>query len=351
MHELGLLSEFLKLPHDEARTIGGQIGDFKFTAADFTHLPTQCKFIALTPQWDFLNFLADHAKRYPTFQLKLQHNVTDLIRDRNRIVGVQAETPGGPVEIRADLVIAADGRGSCVREKSGLPITDLGAPFDVLWMRVTRHADDPHSSLGNFQAGRGIVMINRGDYWQCGFLITKGSLEVLKKKGLEAFHQNILGVVPFLGERVKELDGWDKIKLLTVQVNHLTRWHLPGLLCIGDAAHAMSPIGGVGVNLAVQDAVASANILAAPLREKRVTEEILTRVQERREWPTHMTQHLQLAIQNHFLFPVLHAQKPIKPPFPVKLLALFPILRRIPARVIGLGFRPEHIRTPDSFPL
>ena len=277
----------------------------------------------------------------------MNHAVTDLVYDGDRVVGVRAEAPDGPVEITADLVVGADGRGSVVREQSGLAVTDLGAPFDVLWMRVSRQLDDPLLSLGNFQTGQGIVMINRQEYWQCGFLIAKGSMELLKQKGIEAFQQNLAGIAPFLGERVRELDSWEKIKLLTVQVNRLSRWHLPGLLCIGDAAHAMSPVGGVGVNLAVQDAVATANLLAGALREKKVEEKHLAAVQKRRTWPTWMTQHVQVFIQTYFLLPVLLGQKKVVPPLPVRLLAYFPILQRLPARILGLGFRPEHVQTKE----
>jgi len=347
LHELGILDEFLKLPYQKAETIGGSIGDFKFTAADFRHLPTQCKFIALIPQWDFLDFIAGHARKYPAFHLKMEHEVTDLIREGDRITGVRVKTPQGDLAVIADLVVGADGRSSTVRDHSGLKVTDLGAPFDVLWMRISRDPNDPNQSLGNFQAGRILVTINRKDYWQCGFLIPKGMLEPLKQKGLANFHEEVVLAAPFLRERVGELDSWDKIKLLTVQVNHLDQWHLPGLLCIGDAAHAMSPVGGVGINLAIQDAVAAANILATPLSEKTVSQQTLSLVQKRREWPTHMTQRFQVFIQNTFLIRVLGSRDKIKPPLFPRLLAMFPILQRIPARVIGLGFRPEHVRTPE----
>ncbi len=348
MYELGYIDDFLKLPIQRAEQVGGTISGFKFIAADFTHLPTHCKFLALAPQWDFLNFIAGRAKKYPTFHLMLQHEVTGLIREGKRIAGVTVKTKEGTLEVRADLVVGADGRGSCVREASGLPVTDIGAPFDVLWMRVSRNPDDPDQSLGNFRAGRGLITINRKDYWQCGYLIPKDSLDEIKQKGLPEFQNEVQQSAPFLGERVRELDSWDKVKLLTVQINFLNRWHLPGLLCIGDAAHAMSPMGGVGVNLAIQDAVAAANILTARLLEKTVSEELLTRVQERRTWPVQMIQRLQVFMQNKFLLPVLGSQVPLDPPWPVKMLARFPILRRIPARVIGMGFRPEHVRTPEA---
>ena len=348
LYELGYIDDFLKLPIQRAEKVGGTISGFRFIAADFTHLPTHCKFLALAPQWDFLNFIADRAKKYPTFHLKLEHEVTGLIREGKQITGVTVKTKQGTLEVRADLVVGADGRGSCVREASGLAVTDLGAPFDVLWMRVSRNPDDPDQSLGNFRSGRGLITINRKDYWQCGYLIPKGSLDELKKKGLAEFQKEVAQSAPFLGERVGELDSWDKVKLLTVQINRLHRWHLPGLLCIGDAAHAMSPMGGVGVNLAIQDAVAAANILTARLLEGTVSEELLTRVQDRRTWPVEMIQRLQVFMQNKFLLPVLDSHVHLDPPRPVKLLARFPILRRIPARIIGMGFRPEHVQTPEA---
>lgn len=347
LYELGYIDDFLKLPIQRAEHVGGTVSGFRFIAADFTHLPTHCKFMALAPQWDLLNFIAEKAKKYPTFHLLLEHEVTDLIREKGRVTGVRAKTKLGEVEIKADLVIGADGRGSCVRAASGLEVVDRGAPFDVLWMRVSRSPDDPDQSLGNFRSGRGLITINRKDYWQCGYLIPKGSLDELKQKGLADFQREVLQSAPFLGDRVKELDSWDKVKLLTVQINYLKHWHLPGLLCIGDAAHAMSPMGGVGVNLAIQDAVAAANILAAPLREKRINEELLTRVQERRTWPVEMIQRLQVFMQTKFLLHVLDSKVQLGIPWPVKALAHFPILRRIPARIIGMGFRPEHVHTPE----
>jgi 2-polyprenyl-6-methoxyphenol hydroxylase-like FAD-dependent oxidoreductase len=347
LHELGVLEEFLQLPYQETRTIGGCIEGFEFTAADFTHLPTVCKFIAFIPQWDFLDFIARKAKRYPTFRLLLEHEVTELVWEAGRVIGIKAVTPRGPVEIEAELVVGADGRGSNVREQSKLEVIDLGAPFDVLWLRLSRQEDDLHQSLGHFQAGKALVMINRRDYWQCGYIIAKGMFDEIRKLGLAAFQENLVEIVPALRGRVKELDTWDKIRLLTVQVNRLRRWHLPGLLCIGDAAHAMSPMGGVGINLAIQDAVAAANLLAAPLRKKNVTEQLLHAIQRRRELPTRLTQGLQVFLQSRFLIHVLRGREKMEVPLFPKLLAHFPFLRRIPARIIGMGFRPEHIRTPE----
>jgi 2-polyprenyl-6-methoxyphenol hydroxylase-like FAD-dependent oxidoreductase len=347
MHDLGILDGLLKLPHQKLPQIGGQIGNFSFIPADFSHLPTHCKYIALMPQWDFLAFLAEQGRRYPGFHLKMNHEVTELIQEDGRVTGVRAKTANGMVEVTADLVVGADGRGSRVRAQSGLEVIDHGAPFDVLWMRISRNPDDPERSLGNFRAGRALVTINRQDYWQCGYLIKKGDFDAIKKKGLENFQHDTAIVAPFLKDRVHELDTWDKIKLLTVQINRLRHWHLPGLLCIGDSAHAMSPVGGVGINLAIQDAVATANLLAVPLREKRVDEPLLQRVQERREFPTRVTQGLQVFIQNRFLLPALSHPDDPSVSWLARLLNAWPLLRRIPGRLVGMGVRPEQVQTPE----
>ncbi len=347
IHELGLLEGLLKLPYQKVLSIGGQVGDLSFTLADFSHLPTVCPFVALMPQWDFLDFLASHARRYATFSLKMEHEVTDLLLESRKVVGVRAKAKGSDVEVRADLVVGADGRSSCVRAQSGLPLDEIGAPFDVLWMRLSRKESDPNQSLGNFRAGKALVTINRHDYWQCGYLIKKGAFEAIREKGLTAFQGDIATVAPFLADRVGSLASWDEIKLLTVQINRLRRWFKPGLLCIGDAAHAMSPVGGVGINLAIQDAVATANLLALPLREKRADEAPLARVQKRRSWPTWATQGLQVLVQKEVLLPALtHLDDP-KPGWPLLLLNRIPFLRRIPGRLIGMGFRPEHIHSPE----
>ena len=347
MHELGLLEDFLRRPHDEARELKGQIGDATLTIADFSHLPTRCKFIALMPQWDFLDFLVSHAQRYPTFRLRMQTEVTDLIDDGARIAGLIARTPNGVLEVDADLIIGADGRHSTVREKSGLAVIDLGAPMDVLWIRLSKHSSDPRQSLGRFDAGRIMILIDRGDYWQCAFVIAKGTIEHLRQQGLPAFREEVARLVPYLRDRVGELHTWDDIKLLTVAVNRLPQWYRPGLLCIGDAAHAMSPIGGVGINLAVQDAVAAANILAEPLRQGALGVDLLAKVQRRRELPTRVTQRLQLLIQNRVISRVLASRQRLALPLAARLLRHCPVFRRIPARLIGMGVRPEHVRTPE----
>jgi 2-polyprenyl-6-methoxyphenol hydroxylase-like FAD-dependent oxidoreductase len=344
MYELGVLEEFLKLPHQEVRALGGQIGSEFVMLADFSHLPTKCKFIAFVPQWDFLDFLVDHAKTYPTFRLLMQAEVVDLIYEDGCVAGVKAETPNGPLEVRADLTVACDGRSSIVREKAGLKVDSFGAPMDVLWFRLSRKPSDDEQTLGRITCGKMMVMLNRGDYWQCAYLIRKGDFERIKERGLETFRQDILSVAPFLQDRVEDLKDWDPIKLLTVKVDRLQKWYRPGLLVIGDAAHAMSPIGGVGINLAIQDAVAAANILAERLTRKTVSLADLHRVQMRREFPTRMTQGMQVFIQDNLVKRILGSDQQIPLPWFLKLVRRWPWLRRIPARVVGIGFRAEHVK-------
>jgi len=350
MYELGLVDEFLKRPHQEVRQLGAQIGDELVQIADFSHLPTHCKFLAFMPQWHFLNFLAEAGKRYPTFHLRMQAEVDELLTDGDRVVGLKAATPKGDLEVRADLVVGTDGRHSTVRKLAGLEVEDRGAPMDVLWLRLSRRPDDGADSLGRIEPGRFFIMIDRGDYWQCAFVIPKGGFNELRRKGLEAFRLAIVGLSPVLANRVREIVSWDDVKLLTVAVDRLKCWYRPGLLCIGDAAHAMSPIGGVGINLAIQDAVATANILATPLREGKVTEEDLRKVQKRRLLPTELTQALQIFIQNRVISNVLTMTAQPKAPFLAKMLNRFPWLRRFPARLIGMGFRPEHVQTQEAAP-
>ena len=348
MHELGLLEGLLGLPHQKVTRLRGQFGDLALTVADFSHLPTQCRFIAFMPQWDFLNFLAKEGGRYPTFQLRMRTEVTDLIEEAGVIVGVRAQTANGSLEVRGRLVAGADGRHSIVRAWAGLPVEEFGAPMDVLWFRLPRRSSDPEDPIGRFDTGRIFIMLNRGQYWQCGFVIHKGSLDQLQARGLQAFRDNVTQLAPFLADRVGELQDWEAIKLLTVQVDRLRQWYRRGLLCIGDAAHAMSPVGGVGINLAIQDAVAAANLLAGPLRSDRLTTDDLRRVQERRDWPTRVTQRTQLSIQDRVISRVLGSADRLMPPLPIRLLARFPFLARLPARLIGLGVRPEHVNTRSS---
>jgi 2-polyprenyl-6-methoxyphenol hydroxylase-like FAD-dependent oxidoreductase len=347
MHELGLLTEFLKLPHARAERLAGRYGSLPVTIADFSHLPTQCKFIALMPQWDFLNFLADQGRRYPGFHLRMQAEAKNLVEENGRVVGLRADTPEGALEIRAALVVGCDGRHSDVRAAAGFAVETLGAPMDVLWFRLSSKPGDSQQTGGVFLPGRIFVTLNRGDYWQCAYVIPKGSLEDVHRRGLEAFRADIARAVPDFADRVHEVVDWDQVKLLTVAVDRLNCWHKPGLICIGDAAHAMSPIGGVGVNLAVQDAVAAANILAGPLRSGTVSDAALQAVQDRRMFPTRATQRLQLFMQNNVISAVLSDKDELDPPLMLRLLARFPLLRRLPARLLGLGFRPEHIRTPE----
>ncbi len=340
--ELGLLDEFLSRPHSELRQVKGQIGDTPVTMADFSHLPTRCKFIAFMPQWDFLDFVADHARRLPSFRLMMRAEATDLVIDAGRVVGVLANTADGQIDIRADLVVGADGRHSIVRERAGLRVRTFGSPIDVLWMRLSKQPADATITLGRINAGQVFVTLDRGDYWQCALVIPKGGIDEIKARGLPALRERIVSVAPFLGNRAGELQTWDDIKLLTVVVDRLERWYRDGLLCLGDAAHAMSPIGGVGINIAIQDAVAAANMLAAPLRQQCVSTENLRAVQRRRQWPARATQELQLFIQNRFVSRVI-AGGATSVPWPVKLLQRFPALQRLPARFVGMGFRPEHI--------
>ncbi|HEY6765563.1 MAG TPA: FAD-dependent oxidoreductase, partial [Candidatus Sulfotelmatobacter sp.] len=347
MHELGVLDEFLKRPHQEARELVGQVGSEIVTIADFTHLPTKCKFIALMPQWDFLNFVTEQAKQYRGFHLMMETEAVDLIAENGRIAGVSAKGISGPVEVRAPLTVGADGRHSVVRERSGLQVMNLGAPMDVLWMRISRRKDDPAQTLGHIEPGKMLVMINREEYWQCAFLIPKGTIDQIKQRGLPRFREELVSMAPFLRDRIEEVDEWNDISLLTVTVDRLRAWSRAGLLCIGDAAHAMSPVGGVGINLAIQDAVATANMLGEKIVEGAVSEGDLRAVQRRREFPTRATQRMQLFIQDRVIRNVLGAQTRLEVPWPVKLLQSWPFLRRIPARAVGMGFRPEHIRTPN----
>jgi 2-polyprenyl-6-methoxyphenol hydroxylase-like FAD-dependent oxidoreductase len=345
MYELGLLDEFLKLPHSVVRQISMQIGDDRVVIGHFDHLPVHCKYIALMPQWDFLNFLANHGKRYPTFDLRMRAEAIDLIEEKGRIAGLRAQTPDGELEIRADLVVGCDGRHSIIRQKGGLKSDDYGAPMDVMWFRLSRKPSDSEETFGHIEGGRMMVMLNRTDYWQCAYVIPKGTADEVKHAGLDEFRQTVGEMPPFTLDRLDKIESWDKVKLLTVTIDRLRQWYRAGLLCIGDAAHAMSPIGGVGINLAVQDAVAAANILAQPLRDGTATVETLNEVQRRREFPTRFTQRLQILLQNNIISPALAGKRP-KAPFFIKLLQ-WPLLRRIPGRVLALGIRPEHIQTPE----
>jgi 2-polyprenyl-6-methoxyphenol hydroxylase-like FAD-dependent oxidoreductase len=348
VYELGLLDEFLKRPHQEVCEIAAQVGSEIVVIADFRHLPTHCKFTGLMPQWDFLNFVKAHASQYEAFHLHMQADVCELIIEDGTVKGVKAKIPEGVMEVRASLTIGADGRHSVVRSKSNLKVLDIGAPMDVMWMRLSRHAEDRAQTFGHADRGKILVLINRDKYWQCAFVIPKGEAEGIKKRGLDAFQQEIAELEPFLRDRVSELRDWNQVSLLSVAVDRLQEWACPGLLCIGDAAHAMSPIGGVGINLAIQDAVATANLLGEALQRGTPSLEELLAVQRRRAFPTKATQRMQVALQNNAIRKVLGGQQPLRLPWVLRMLRRWPLLRRIPARLIAVGFRPEHVRTRET---
>jgi 2-polyprenyl-6-methoxyphenol hydroxylase-like FAD-dependent oxidoreductase len=348
MGELGLLDAFLARPHQKVRQVKALIGNEEVTFADFGWLGTRCKFVALMPQWDFLNFLAETGARYPQFRLIMQADVTGLVEADGRVAGLRAATPDGEIEIHADLVVGADGRHSTVRERAGFEVMDIGAPIDVLWMRLAKRDGDPDESGGRINYGGLLVTLDRGDYWQCAYVIPKGGFEAIRAAGLDAFRARLVRIAPFLSDRVGELAEWDDIKLLTVAVDRLKRWWRPGLICIGDAAHAMSPIGGVGVNLAVQDAVAAANILAAPLRARAVSTDDLDAVQRRRSLAMQVIQKMQVAMQGRIIGHVLGAETPTHAPLALRLFDRIPILRWIPAHLVGVGIRPEHVRIAEA---
>ena len=348
MHELGLLDEFLQVPHQQLNQLRAVMNGHPVPMADFSHLPTHCKFIAFMPQWDFLNFLAEHAKRFPTFALHMQHEVTDLILESGRVIGVKAATPEGERAVHADLVIGADGRHAITHTRGDFEIREFGVPIDVLWTRLSKRESDPKQSLGFFRQRRLLVLLDRGDYFQVGFVIPKGTFEKIKQDGFAKFHAEIVAMAPFLRDRVDELDDWSKIKLLTVQINRLERWAREGLLCIGDSAHAMSPAGGVGINLALQDAVATANLLAVKLRAGLVSYADLEQVQKRREWPVRLIQRMQVFI-HRYVVSARPSRQSDSLPFIGRLFRWLPLLRRLPARFIGLGPRPEHIQSPSAF--
>ncbi|HEX8805622.1 MAG TPA: FAD-dependent oxidoreductase [Candidatus Aquilonibacter sp.] len=347
LDELGLLDEFLKRPHSEIVEIAGHIGEDTVVIGDFSHVPAKTKFLAIMPQWDFLSFLSEHATKYPGYRLLMRTEGTDLIHEGGRIAGVRANGPDGPLEIRADVVVACDGRTSTLRAAAALTPRDLGAPMDVLWMRLSKRTGDQNAAFGFVGAGAVLVLIDRGDYWQCGYVIAKGTAEQVRERGLDAFRAELARTAPVIADRVNEITSWDDVKLLSVAVNRLDRWYLTGLLCIGDAAHAMSPIGGVGINLAVQDAVATANILSAALTKPGpVADDVLAAVQRRRMFPAVMTQGLQVLIQRNVIANVLRAQAPPKhAPAILRKLSSIALLRRLPAYLVGIGFRPEHVNT------
>jgi len=349
LRELGLVDDFLKLPHSKIRALAIEVGETRFNIADFERVPLPCNFVALMPQWDFLNFLADKARRFPSLNLLMSAQVTGLIETAGRIVGVRATTADGPMEVRANLVVGCDGRTSTVRTASGLVVRDLGSPIDVLWFRLSKRPGDPEQVLGRLGANKMIVTIDRTDYWQCAYVIGKGGIGRVQAEGLAAFKAAVADAAHFLSDRVDELTSFDDIKLLSVSVDRLTTWSKPGLLCIGDAAHAMSPVGGVGINLAIQDAVATANLLAAKLKASTLQDEDLDSVRRRRLFPVRVIQRLQIAIHNRVLKPAISGvDRQLTVPWPFKVLDGNPRLRRWPAQILGLGVRPEHVCSPES---
>jgi 2-polyprenyl-6-methoxyphenol hydroxylase-like FAD-dependent oxidoreductase len=342
LYELNLLDKFLTIPHSEVTRLSGFIGSHSVTMADFSHLPTHAKFIALMPQWDFLDFLAAQGARLPKFTLRMGWEATGLIQQNGVTTGVRANTPDGPVEIPAALTVGCDGRHAISRIAGHLPLVEEGVPIDVLWFRIKRQPSDPENALGYVNYGRLIVLINRVDYFQVGYIVNKGAFSQIQQEGIAAFQQSIERVVPFLAGRTAEVDSWDKVKLLTVQVNHLQHWCSPGLLCIGDAAHAMSPVGGIGINIALQDAVAAANLLTESLCTGSVTVHDLQSVQHYREKAVRNTQRFQL-LAHRLLKGVLGRPGPFEPPLAFRLLTSLPGFRYLTARFIGMGFQPQHI--------
>jgi 2-polyprenyl-6-methoxyphenol hydroxylase-like FAD-dependent oxidoreductase len=349
--ELGLLDRFLALPHDETRDIEVDLGGARIPVADFRHVPTRAKFLAFIPQWDFLNFIAAEGKKHPGFNLLMETEATGLIEEGGVVRGLKAKDREGAFEIRAELVIGADGRHSTVRDAAQLPKTDLGAPIDVLWFRLSQKPADTHASLGRVDRGQVLVMIDRTTYWQCAYLIPKGGFDAVKAAGIEAFRARLAALMPLLADRVGEIRSWDDVKMLSVAVDHLDQWYKPGLVCIGDAAHAMSPVGGVGINLAVQDAVAAANILVPAFSRGAPTVADLRAVQKRRAFPALVIQRAQVFIHERVLAPILSSSEPLtRVPIPLRLLIAIPYLRRIPARLVGVGIRPEHVHTRAAEP-
>jgi 2-polyprenyl-6-methoxyphenol hydroxylase-like FAD-dependent oxidoreductase len=351
MRELGLLQDFLQLPHSKIRRLSAEIDSRCVHLADFGRIPGDCNFVALMPQWDFLNFLADKAKRYPSLQILMSTRATDLIRDEQRgtIAGVQAVSQGGSIAIYADLVVGCDGRDSTIRAAAGLAVDNLGSPIDVVWFRLSKKSSDPADILGHLGRGKMLVTIDRTDYWQCATVIAKGGIERVRAAGIEAFRDSISDSAHFLADRVRELKSFDDVKLLSVTVDRLRTWSRPGLLCIGDAAHAMSPVGGVGINLAIQDAVATANLLASKLKSGALRARDLESVRRRRLWPVRVTQRLQVTVHNQVLSPVISsAPRPLSVPLPLRIINRFAWLRRWPAQLLGVGVRPEHVRSPGE---
>jgi 2-polyprenyl-6-methoxyphenol hydroxylase-like FAD-dependent oxidoreductase len=349
MDELGLIEGFLRLPHQRLQKMDGKFGGSSIRIADLSRLKVNYPFIAFMPQWDFLNFLRESGKRFASLKVVMDADATDLIWFGDRVVGVKSDMPDGPVEIRADLTVGCDGRHSTVRQPAGLEVEEIGAPMDVLWFRSPKRAGENESVFARVDPGKMMVTFDRGDYWQCAYVIAKGQYDAVRARGLDAFRDDVIGMAPILKSGISDVKTWDDVKLLTVAINRLKRWSRPGLLCIGDAAHAMSPVGGVGVNLAVQDAVATANLLAAKLAIGCPSETELDAVRRRREFPVRMTQAMQVAVQNNIVSIALKpGDAPLKAPLFARVINALPWLQGVTARFIALGVRPEHVQSPAS---
>ncbi len=347
LDELGLLDAFLQRPHQRLHKIEGWFADEQIRLGDFSGLPERHAFIAMMPQWEFLDFLTSEARKLPSFSLHMQAQVTGLVFDgQQRVVGVRGHRPDGDFEIAAHCTVGCDGRHSTVRAEAGLAVEDVGAPIDVLWFRVPRDPATHDSSLARIVPGRFMVTIDRGDYWQCAFVVPKGGAEALQRQDIGVFREQAAEAAPFLSAQLGEVRSWDDVKLLTVKIDRLLQWSRPGLLCIGDAAHAMSPVGGVGINLAIQDAIATANLLATPLRSGHVADADLDAVRKRRLWPTKATQAMQMGIQNNVLVPAIASRGELSVPLPLRLVTRVPALQRLLARLLGMGVRPEHVESP-----
>jgi 2-polyprenyl-6-methoxyphenol hydroxylase-like FAD-dependent oxidoreductase len=352
MDELGLIDGFLKVPHQQLQKMDGQFGEESIRVADLSRLRVKYPFIAMMPQWDFLNFLRESGKRFASLQVMMNANATDLIRSGEGVLGVNADTPEGPIEIRAGLTIGCDGRHSIVRERAALEVEEIGAPMDVLWFRAGRRPNETEKLFARLQTGKMLVTFDRGDYWQCAYVIAKGQFDAVKARGLDAFRNDIIGMAPILGAGMSDVKTWDDVKLLTVAINRLKRWTLPGLLCIGDSAHAMSPVGGVGVNLAIQDAVATANLLAAKLAALKSSkscpsEDELDAVRRRRLFPVRMTQAMQVVVQNNIISAVIKpGEAPFRVPALLRVVNAIPWLQAMAGRLVAIGVRPEHVHSP-----
>jgi 2-polyprenyl-6-methoxyphenol hydroxylase-like FAD-dependent oxidoreductase len=348
MDDLGLLEQLLALPHQKLPEFVGLMGSLRLPMVDFTGLPTRCKFLVNMPQWEFLAFMRHAAAEYPNFRLRMQSDAVALIERDRRVVGVEVEAPRGRFAVHADLTVCADGRRSLLRELAGLQVEHVGTTIDALWMKITRRAEDGES-LRRFAAGHILVNLDRDDYWQCALVIPKGTFAAIKDQGLARFRGRIGDLVPAFRDRLEhDLAGWDDVKLLDVAINRLPQWHRPGLLCIGDAAHAMSPTTGVGINLAIQDAVAAANILSSPLLRGAMSDHHLRRVQRSRALPTRAMQVLQGLIERKIVVPVLNSRELTKVPWSLRLLRRSRTLRRLLGRIIGLGFGRERVKQSDA---